>query len=292
MTNWAVQILHNPIQYPMFATATRAFGQRTVLARVEWHAADARNPTVHRGVTLYGSASVVAPKPKPGDPNPGEPAPLARGIDVSGYQPTIDWAAVAASGVSFAFIKATEGTGFNNRAFEEHWQGAKHAGVLRGAYHYFRPRLDSALQAQHFISSLRDPGELPPVLDLETSDSMSPSRVVAGAHAWLDQVQARFGRAIIYTSPAFWHSTPQLVELASTADLWLGQWTSQRPPPLTGWLDWTFWQHTNKASVSGLPPASRTDADVFNGSLAELRAYSASYLSVRTRLTFDTTTIA
>jgi GH25 family lysozyme M1 (1,4-beta-N-acetylmuramidase) len=32
------------------------------------------------------------------------------GIDVSGYQPTVDWAAAKANGVQFAYIKATEGT--------------------------------------------------------------------------------------------------------------------------------------------------------------------------------------
>jgi hypothetical protein len=33
------------------------------------------------------------------------------GIDVSDYQPSIDWTTVVDNGISFAFIKATEGTG-------------------------------------------------------------------------------------------------------------------------------------------------------------------------------------
>ncbi len=33
-----------------------------------------------------------------------------QGIDVSGFQPTVNWNTVKANGVSFAFIKATEGT--------------------------------------------------------------------------------------------------------------------------------------------------------------------------------------
>lgn len=35
---------------------------------------------------------------------------LPLGLDVSGYQPGIDWASVKANGASFAYIKATEGT--------------------------------------------------------------------------------------------------------------------------------------------------------------------------------------
>ncbi len=53
MTMWAVMILDDPTDYPMFATTTMMFGAQLVLARVEWHSPDAQNETVHRGVTLY-----------------------------------------------------------------------------------------------------------------------------------------------------------------------------------------------------------------------------------------------
>jgi hypothetical protein len=53
MTAWAIEILNDPVTYPMFATATRTFDTLSVLARVEWHAPDFQNSAVHRGVTLY-----------------------------------------------------------------------------------------------------------------------------------------------------------------------------------------------------------------------------------------------
>lgn len=53
MTTWAVSILNDPTDYPMFATATQTFGTLMVLARVEWHPPDFQNSVVHRGVTLY-----------------------------------------------------------------------------------------------------------------------------------------------------------------------------------------------------------------------------------------------
>lgn len=53
MTTWAVDILNDPTDYPMFATAEMTFGTQLVLARVEWHAPDFQNAVVHRGVTLY-----------------------------------------------------------------------------------------------------------------------------------------------------------------------------------------------------------------------------------------------
>src|SRR5579862_1228794 len=53
MTTWAVMILNDPTDYPMFSTTTRVFGTLTVLARVEWHPPDFQNGAIHRGVTLY-----------------------------------------------------------------------------------------------------------------------------------------------------------------------------------------------------------------------------------------------
>jgi hypothetical protein len=53
MTTWAVEILNDPVTYPMFSTTTRTFGAQLVLARVEWHPPDFQNGAIHRGVTLY-----------------------------------------------------------------------------------------------------------------------------------------------------------------------------------------------------------------------------------------------
>ncbi len=53
MTTWAVAILNDPTDYPMFSTAMMMFGTLNVLAQVEWHPPDFQNSVVHRGVTLF-----------------------------------------------------------------------------------------------------------------------------------------------------------------------------------------------------------------------------------------------
>jgi hypothetical protein len=53
MTDWALVIFHDHVNYPMWSSATMWFGSLDVLARVEWHAPDFQNGIVHRGVTLY-----------------------------------------------------------------------------------------------------------------------------------------------------------------------------------------------------------------------------------------------
>jgi Glycosyl hydrolases family 25 len=69
-----------------------------------------------------------------------EPSYLS-GIDGSYYQGEVDWPSVVASGVSFAFIKATDGLDDIDPRSAQNWAGARAAGIVRGAYHFFRPRL-------------------------------------------------------------------------------------------------------------------------------------------------------
>jgi GH25 family lysozyme M1 (1,4-beta-N-acetylmuramidase) len=269
MTAWAVQILRDPAKYPMFSTVVRAFGQLNVLARVEWHAPDFQNHTLHRGVTLY-----APPRPEVG-------VHTAEGIDISGYQPNVDWAKIATSGLSFAFIKATEGTTLIDRTFVDHWAGAKQAKLLRGAYHFFRPKLDATAQARFFLAQLSDPGELPPVLDVELVNGVSLAQVAASVGVWLDLVTQQLGRPIVYTSPSFWNALPSPSDIASKADLWVANWGARAPAAVHGWSKWTFWQFTNKATVSGIPGTADMDENRFCGSVADLRAYSDAFVASR-----------
>tara|TARA_Y100001933_G_scaffold248756_1_gene283035 strand:+ start:378 stop:620 length:243 start_codon:yes stop_codon:yes gene_type:complete len=61
------------------------------------------------------------------------------GIDVSHHQGAIDWAKVKAAGVHYCFMKATEGSTFKDKRFDFNWNQAKAHGIIRGAYHFFRP---------------------------------------------------------------------------------------------------------------------------------------------------------
>src|SRR3954471_9883226 len=58
------------------------------------------------------------------------------GIDVSARQGTIDWQRVGRDGITFAYIKASEGADADRR-FRRNWREAEAAGVRAGAYHFF-----------------------------------------------------------------------------------------------------------------------------------------------------------
>jgi lysozyme len=54
------------------------------------------------------------------------------GIDISRWQGDIDWDHARSGGVSFAYIKATEGGDVVDAKFDTYWQGAKSAGLVPG----------------------------------------------------------------------------------------------------------------------------------------------------------------
>ena len=188
-----------------------------------------------------------------------------RGIDVSHYQGRIDWRAVEAEGIGFAYMKATEGATFTDPTFRRNWAAAGETRIVRGAYHRFRAGRDGAAQADHFLAvvSLRE-GDLPPVLDVESTDGVSDARLVRGVRAWLAEVERRTGkRPIVYTKPGF-----RRAHLGTALDdypLWIAEYGVDSPS-----VDpWHFWQHSERGRVAGI--ANAVDLDRFNGSHAELR---------------------
>jgi len=131
------------------------------------------------------------------------------GIDVSNHQGEIDWPRVADAGVAFAYIKATEGGDFRDKRFAVNWQGAKSAGIARGAYHFFTACRSGAEQAQNFIATVpHEQGALPPVIDAE---HMGPCRegtqlkdLAAEIEIFMDAVERYYGRRpLVYTTAEF-----------------------------------------------------------------------------------------
>jgi lysozyme len=191
------------------------------------------------------------------------------GIDVSHFQGEVDWQAVAGAGVRFAFIKATEGTADIDPRFQQNWQDARAAGVLRGAYHFLRPNLDARQQAAHFLSVVRlDDDSLPPALDVEVTDGVDPAALRACIATWLAMVEGALGcKPVVYTDPSFWR--PNVAADLSAYPLWLACYADQPDLP-PGWQRWTFWQHADSGSIPGI--VGPVDLDYCQLSYDQLRA--------------------
>ena len=198
-----------------------------------------------------------------------DPGPTVAGIDVSYYQQDITWKRVRRAGIRFAFIRASDGLGGPDTKFARNWREAKRAKILRGAYQYFRPDQDPTSQADLLINMLaKDRGELPPVLDIETTGGKPPAELVARARVWIARVRDKLGvEPIVYTGPEFWRDQARGGDLA-TQPLWLAHYTRGCPAVPAPWTSWQFWQHTDRGRVPGIE--GPVDLDVFAGTFADL----------------------
>jgi lysozyme len=208
----------------------------------------------------------AAPTPTPTN------GPIARGIDVSEFQGTINWATVA-SHKQFAIIRVSYGSGYVDPKWATNWSGAKNAGILRGAYQFFRPSQDATAQANLMLSKIGtyDRADIPPTLDVEVTEGYSDATIVAKIKEWVNVVRPAIGREpMIYTSPGFWGP---LGYGASQTTLWVAHWGVTHPLVPGSWSDYTFWQYSDSGSVAGISGA--VDPDEFHGDKADLDDFLA-----------------
>lgn len=198
--------------------------------------------------------------------------PTLKGIDVSYYQGNVDWAKVKSGGQSFAFVRVSDGVNYPDSKFTANWPAMKNAGIVRGVYQYFRPTQDVQAQVDLLFAKLNaagglKPGDLPPVLDLETDGGLAASTVVARAKDWLAKVEAKIGvKPIVYTA-AFMSTT---IGTSFTGyPLWVANYGATCPLMPSGWSNWNIWQHSDSGSVSGV--SGPVDSNHFNGDSAALQ---------------------
>ena len=190
------------------------------------------------------------------------------GIDVSRYQDNIDWEKVKAmqsDGVTldFAIIKATEGASLVDPKFRRNWLLAKENGIIRGAYHFYRPGRDPVLQAENFLAIVKtETGDLPPVLDIEVEDSVRKPELVREIQTWLTIVESRLKvKPVIYTNANFYQRN--LAGLFDNYPLWVAHYFALGTGPRVE-RKWHLWQHSEKGRVNGI--AGFVDFNVFAGS--------------------------
>jgi lysozyme len=208
------------------------------------------------------------------------------GIDVSSWEPNIDWRQVRLAGYRFAFLKATEGVAHVDSTFAQNWVNTKRVGILRGAYHYLRGDMDGKLQADLYLQTIGiEAGDFPPVLDVENinNENVPNSKMIAQAEIWLQRVEEITHRKpIIYSGPYFLKdrmSRPVFgpPSWAMQYPLWIANYPytyheGSLPIQPVGWQNWKVWQYTDKGIVPGID--GQVDLNWFRGTIEELYAFA------------------
>lgn len=172
------------------------------------------------------------------------------GIDISAHQGRIDWDAVASDGVSFAYIKATEGGDFVDDRFEENWKHATAVGLERGAYHFFTLCTSGQDQADNFLR-IASPkkGALAPAVDLELAGNCTArppvDDVISELIAFLKRVETAWGgEMVLYVGDDWEDRYPVRQRLERL--LWLRRFLLRPDEP------WHIWQLHGYAQVDGI----------------------------------------
>jgi lysozyme len=241
------------------------------------------------------------------------PPTYLRGIDVSSWQGTINWAKVKDSAspsnsrltpnqkISFAFIRATRGTNQQDVQYANNVAGARANGILAGAYHFAKPNRGNTAEAEAkwFVDYARangglKPGDLRPVVDIESTNTTDTTKAEYGGSngfgsdaegraelsnwvlAYCQAIKSKIGvEPIIYCNTNYANS--YLNSSLNQQTLWIANYGTTVTDPDTGQLgDWSFWQWSSKTNVDGISSSgngilTNVDADVFRGSMADLK---------------------
>ena len=244
-------------------------------ATVTWHRniGATHSPTVERMLAGRTGAAAARSAVPTGD---------ALGVDVSSFShpggAPIDWVKVFAAGYKFAFIKATEGSYYQNPYYAADAAAARKAGLFTAAYHFAIPNNSTGtLQADLAVDAAGDPARggttLPLILDAEydpyvafdgTNEcyGLSPAAMVAWIGSFTAEVVRRTGEPpVIYTTGDWWKKCTGNSSAFGADPLWIA--SSVKPVSLPpSWTAYTYWQFTSAATVPGIGVS--TDVSYFS----------------------------
>lgn len=204
-------------------------------------------------------------------------------IDVSHHQGSIDFAAVAASGISGVIVKAIDGRAPSvDPMFRENWRAIteRRDRLVRGSYAFARPASDGGgaadgkAEAEDYARLMlteTDGGEeWIAVVDLERggmSEAHSTQMNIDFLGAWVETCEAELGRTPwLYTGRHTWRDRMGWTRAFTHLPLWQADYSSS--PAEMPWPR-TQWQYTGSGSCPGVDGAC--DRNRFDGTIDDLR---------------------
>ena len=175
---------------------------------------------------------------------------IARGIDVSRWQGSIDWASAAANDVSFVMI-GTRSKGTVDPYFQANVKGASEAGLKVGAYIYsLAATEDMAREEADFVLNLvKDyPISFPIAFDAEDSATLGtlpPAEVSKVINAFCQRIEDAGYYPIVYANDNWLANKIDLSTMHH--DIWVARYGAKHK-----YSDPIMWQVSSSGSIAGI----------------------------------------
>ena len=183
------------------------------------------------------------------------------GIDVSKYQPSINWSSVKVSGISYVIIRcgyrgASTGVLIQDPYFTSHIKGAKAAGLKVGVYFFTTALTEAEAVEEASMCAALCSGygiNYPIFMDCESSsrpgyNSLSSSQRTAIIKAFCNTIKSAGYTPGVYANKT-WLSSYMNTSALSGVKIWLAQYNAGGPT-YSGRYD--LWQYTSKGKVNGI----------------------------------------
>lgn len=179
---------------------------------------------------------------------------IYEGIDVSGWQGSINYAEVKNSGIEIVYMKASEGTNFIDPYFNQNYANAKANGLKVGFYHYLiaRSNEEAIQEARFFVSVIS--GKEPDcklAMDFESFGNLSVEEINQIGITFVRTVENLSGKEVIIYSNTNDATNVFSGELTNYP-LWVAQYEVEQPTPNGKWSTWAGWQYTDVGEIAGI----------------------------------------
>lgn len=178
-----------------------------------------------------------------------------KGIDVSRWQGTIDWAKVKAAGIGFAIIKAggSDAGFYTDSKWEANYKGAKAAGIPIGAYYFVGKDCVTAAagkaDAERFLQILKGKQlEYPVYMDNEAQPASAKTGITEAAIAFCEMMEDMGYFVGIYGSAVSGFKERMDDSKLTPYARWVAQYASK----CSYKGDYGIWQYSSKGSVDGI----------------------------------------
>ncbi|MGN2371951.1 GH25 family lysozyme [Clostridium cagae] len=184
------------------------------------------------------------------------------GIDVSNHNGDIDFNKVKEDNIELVYIKATEGTTYQDQYLSKHYKGAKGAGLKTGFYHFLVGSSNPETQAENFYNNIKDKeNDLKPCLDIEVSNFnvMDYSLRFIKKFESLCELQL-----CIYTSPYF--ANENLDSRIGKYQCWIAHYNVENPMKTKIWgSNYAGHQFTESGKIKGID--TNVDINTFTANI-------------------------